>query len=266
MANQAAIWYWPNDGTKAVKIPFGARFTMRQGPSSRYVWVNARSMTGEIVTTQQYGVESIQIEHKWGSSTAGRLLRRQLEGLINHLERGGYCAIAEVEDYAFAAFNTKLIFSADTQVRYSQNLFIHLVAIEPDIDGREVDILSDPEHHQKVMGLVSTHDTAAKAMTLSAATETDFDWLPYSYVREHGTFPAMRIPEELRNGNHITTDRENVFFLDLPLETDPVAIYDLKVSDQPFPGTGGGNAIPPKGPFLDGPLSWWNQGAKRGVR
>lgn len=86
----AKIWYWPNDGDKAVEIEFPTPFTMRHGPYSRYRMSASEGMTGEINTTQYNGREVVRLEYRWTNlTTVGRALRRNLTALCNHLERGG---------------------------------------------------------------------------------------------------------------------------------------------------------------------------------
>lgn len=255
------IWYWPNSGTTAQEVDLGVPIRMRHGPTSRFKTLSSEAMTGEITTTQFMGLEEMRLEHTWGGvATAGRTLRRSLKALVNHLQQGGHLAIAEDSTYAFAAFLSPRPSSTSTVVRYKNNLFASF-APSADIDGREVDLVSDPDTHITEMGLVSAHNPTNSTVALSSGLVFDYAQTQYLLLREHGCHPCLRVPEPMRNDEMLTHERETVFYLDIPLEADPTSLAYLFKSGATPPGTTPGRSTLPGKDVKEGTdaLAWWNR-------
>lgn len=260
MANQTVIWYWPNNGWKAVAVPFGAKLTNRQGPHSAFRQHTGEAMTGEIITTQIHGRERARYEHRWGiTTTAGATLRRRLIGLVNHLQTGGYCAVAELDNKAFAAFVRSGLRETDTSSNHDPNLFGNLAdPAAVDLDDWPVILQSDPDTHMLEARLVNTHTPGLRFLTWSDTPVFDFTPAKYVLMREWGSYPCMRIPLELRNDEHLTHDGERIGYLDLPLETDPVQLGLLQSTGLAYPGTSGGAPVTGEKYEPEEPFNWWN--------
>lgn len=242
------IWYWPNTEGKAVEIDLGMRLSGRAGPYSAYMRDAAQSMAGDLSQITYLGWERIRIEHRWGgNTTAKRRVRNALEGLLAHLDNNGWCALAEDAQYAFAAFSSYNPAGSPVIIPTGTNVFRRLHGlVQPSMAGREVVYQGDPENYRKEHHICSSHVDGVSLSIVDGgfgALRLDYSAAAYTWVREIGSYPALRIPLEARGSEYLRHDRERVFYLDLPLETDITQLRAWRASDLPYPGTDGGGPL-----------------------
>lgn len=246
MAN-AFIWYYPDpDEPSAIEIDIGRKLNDRKGPVP---WVQqsvSTTYTG-LQTVVHYGGRSsirLQVIGRLGADTEGRSLRRKLYGLINHLQRGGSCIVAEDKDYAFAAFNASGLGVGRhlTTFSYRVNLFEYLRAAV-DITGREIVVSSDFGKFLSEMKVVTSHDYTNKLINMGGVdfNYTDAEWI---MVRESGSWPAMMLPEDQRNGDFLPHEHEISFVMDLPLVEDTAALDAQSRHVISWPGVEVSSTIP----------------------
>lgn len=244
----AKIWYLPTEGaTKHTEVDFARPLGGRPGPRMVARADSVESASGLVVTTSYGGRASIRVQHTWDTRGTGNALRRSLFTLVNHLQRGGTCVLAEDTTYAWAAFATILPGTHARKVAVGQSV-LYALATSASPNGRECYVQSDPDTFYTELKLCSAFTGSAGAggeVTFAA----DIAW-PYQanaswcLVRESGTWPCLRLPVAERNGDHLVHEYERWFRLDLPLEEDPGGLDALIGSSVNSPTDGGMEPVP----------------------
>lgn len=269
----SVIWWYPG-GDKAQKLDLGARISMRHGPFVAYKRTGAESMAGDIVSTQWAGRERTRLELRFGGVThAKRLLARRLRTFVNYLQNGGFFAFAEDEDYAYASFLKGPPPVGATLLKLGQDMFGRLRTASVDLSGREVVIQSDPSSFRLEPVYIDNHvPSRGNATCTTYPVLTDFVGVEYVWVREYGSYPCLRLPLDSRDDEVLTHDREQIYYLDLPCETDLTTLAALRLAPQlggvdgrpgrPTPPAQPGQPATPTGTKYGGKpglWSWWQR-------
>jgi hypothetical protein len=236
------IWYWPTDGNKALAVELSPSVMEREGPFASIAGTSSESITGAVVSTTYGARWSLRYRHTWDTRGSGQALRRQLFALVNHLQRGGTCMVAENATYAWAAFATVLPDRNSTRISVGPSLFENLVSA-PSVNGRELVVQSDPDTAMAELRLCSAH-TGGVAPYVDLSTDCAFAYAQsatWVLVREVGSWPALRLPASERSSPILSHRYDRVFELDLPLEEDPDAIATLQTVTPPGATTEGAN-------------------------
>lgn len=236
------LWYWPTDGNKALAVELSPSVADRDGPTAAFAGTSAESITGAVVSTTYGARWGLRYRHTWDTRGSGAALRRQLFALVNHLQRGGTCMVAENATYAWAAFATLIPSRNSTRIAVGPSLFENLVTA-PDCNGRDLVIQSDPDTGMAELRLCSAHGGGVApyvdlSTDLAFAYQQSASWV---LVREYGSWPALRLPPSERSSPILTHRYDRVFELDLPLEEDPDAIATLQTVTPPGATTEGAN-------------------------
>ena len=247
------LWYYPEGSGAAKRIDFGRRLVTRKGPTTVFRQSVSESIVGVANSVIHSGRDQISLVHKWtGLETLSRTLRRKLWTLQNHLQRGGYVVVAEDEDYAFAGFATKTTPMGDRLFSVNGNLFENLVS-GVNATGRECVIHSDFGSFKAEMSLINSHNVATNFLQLPTDGCTfDYTGSDWQLIRELGTYPAMRLPVDMRNDEFLTHDNEIINHLELPLETDPSVVDSLARTSLILPGETASGGIDPN----NLPIEW----------
>jgi hypothetical protein len=187
----------------------------------------------------------------------GRLIRRKVYALVNHLARNGSCMVAEDADYAWACMCTHVPHAGDVEAADRQDPVLPDRAHGAGRDrarGRR-SVATSPSFISE-MKLVSTFSTAGvpASVTLNGAVAFDYassaDW---AWVREYGSYPALRLPDDADPRNILTHDHENNWSIELHLEEDVGVLNARAAQDQDADGgtVGGVGGI---NPTWDDPL------------
>jgi hypothetical protein len=256
----AKIWFTPAaaSGPRVVEIDFGMKFSNRQGPFPVVSKSSTEGLTGERTVSLNGGRNQVVFSLRWDARAGGdgRLIRRKVYALVNHLARNGSCMVAEDADYAWACMCTHVPHAGDSKLRIGKTLFYPTVYTVPDVTGREVVVQSDFTSFLSEMKLVSTFSTAGvpASVTLNGGVAFDYassaDW---AIVREYGSYPALRLPDDADPRSILTHDHENNWSIELHLEEDVGVLNARAAQDQDADGgaVGGVGGI---NPTWDDPL------------
>lgn len=236
----ARIWFTPSadQGSRTIEIGMGAPFTDRDGPRPVMFKSSTESQTGARVITWQGGRNRQTFRRVWDSRANGdgRLIRRKLWALVNHLGRGGTCSVAEDVDYAYAAFAANVPGFGDTRVHVTKNKFYPTIpgSLNTDIANRECMIQSDCDAYLTEMSLVSSTSLNSSGGTITLNGPLRFDYgneARWVLLRDYGSYICQRLPDDVDPSTILTHDHENNWTLELPLEDDPGALDSLASSD-----------------------------------
>lgn len=262
----AFFWYYPdpNDAT-ALAVDCGRPLGDRKGPIPSVNQSVTETLTGISTTVHYGGKAEITVSLTGALNGPGRVLRRLLYNMVNHLQRGNYVVLAEDCDFAFAGFMTKLPGAGQSVLPYYQNVFEQLNDLN-NVNNRELYVQSDYQTYKTEMRSVLAHDTARRLVTIPKLT-FDYHDTRWVMLRESGSWPALQLPIDKRNGELLTHDHENVFYLDLPLEEATAVVQSLATragtstlpggpptGSPDFPGGLPGQAPPPVGDW--NPAGW----------
>lgn len=239
------FWFYPDPsdpGDDLIEVNLRRKVTALEAPSTEWRQAVATSYTGAQTTVQWGGTQRIRVRMTWnGIDTLDRLVRRRLEGMLNHLDRGGYVMFAADATYFYVG-------AAQFQPTSGQTALICTPMMEDivaavDLTGREIVLRSaNPDCIVEALD-VATHTQGTDRDTFSTspgAVMFDYADQPYVIVRERGSWPALRLPESERGRAHLTTDDEIHFELDLPLEEHESLIAGLaSIAPDPIVVTGG---------------------------
>lgn len=223
------IWYTPTGASGVTEVDLG-KVQERAGPRVVVRQAPVESLTGAIVTTQFGGRIQVRYRFEW-DLREGYSLRRDVFALLNHLQRGGYCLVAEEPTKAWAAFVGRLPEPGDERVFVGGGSVFETLAPSVSLTDREVMVQSDCDAAVYEMALVSAHTAGAPFIDLSAVL-CDYSDAAWALVREVGCYPAMRLPVAERNGDYLT-QAGAVWTLDLPLEEAPEVLQVLADVDVP---------------------------------
>lgn len=237
------IWFMPSGADRMAEIDFGRACRIGAGPTPVYRQTVQESLSGVQSTVIYSGRSTLTLRHDWNRGTRdasgdGDLLRRKLFTLIAHLQRGGSCVFALDALFCHAGFaldnpasNTG---SINIDVDLMRNLGGSFLA-----SGRELMVQSDHDDYLIEQKVCTTH--LGRKFTLTQPLATDMSDCRWVLVREYYTYPALRLPAELRtSGDFLVHDQEMTFHLNLPLEEDPAQMDAYQVFGMPLPGTAQG--------------------------
>lgn len=246
MANTSKFWFFPDGSDRMAEIDFGRTIPDIVGPDPRYFGTTQETLSGVQTRITHWGRSEVVIKHgPWNRGTQdasgdGSLLRRRLFTLVAHLQRGGTCVFAGHSDYAFAGFALIPPSSQTGSITVDRNLMSNLSGGLL-ISGREVVVQSAHDQYLIEYKVVGTHATLTIPLVQNLAT--DMSTTRWVLVREYFTYPALRMPAELRNqplSEFLSHEHEAVFRLHLTLEEDPAAMDAYNVFGNPIPGTAHG--------------------------
>lgn len=268
----AKFWYKPNPSDGRYKVvSLGRPLTLRRGPYPNVDQEYVQSITGVGTTTQLSVLQRIEVEFVFDTdlndpSDSMSLLRQELVGLVNHLQRGGVVAFAENDAWAWAAFAaTPPSFNDSSVSVLTTNLFPGSYLT---LDEQLIYIQSDTSAGLCEMQAVLHDNTATGFIDLYEETTYDYALTDWVLVRQEGSYPAMRLVPTERNGEKLMTEDNRVFTLRLTLEEDPGTLNSMAMLNDGIPGdtypgpegggTGGGSDPVPDveiGGRSPGP--WW---------
>lgn len=249
------FWYYPSStSNRAIEVDLGAKLSDRKGPSVSFRQRISESMSGAVHTITLGGRPRIRVEHTFqttgANTTAGRILRRELWNLINHLQRGGVCLFAEDSSKFYVTRFSTPPMSRDSVMHVERNIFREIVGGTVTLTGEEIVIFSDYSAYVSEMHRVTAQTSGVSFTVADGSTNgiiNDYNGFEWTMARELGSYPAMRIPPDQRNGEFLTHDGENTFFLDLPLEDDPAATAALATTGDAPTTTEGPQHVPGQG-------------------
>lgn len=234
----SVIWFLPHGSDRYNRIDLGKRIKDRPGPQVVYRQSVQQAINGRRTSVIYHGLSQIRLRHTWSRDAAGTgdLLRRKLQMLIAHLQRGGTCLFTEDEIYARAGFATELPTSETASVTVDLDLFISLATNQTSSAGRELWVNTDHDTYLCEHKLCSAF--SGTTFTFAQNIAQDMSGARWVLVRDYGSYPALRLPAEfLERGDFLVHDREWLFELDLPLEEAPDVLDTLFDGGSPFPGT-----------------------------
>lgn len=237
----AVIWYQPEGSSIAVKIDLQGKFQERQGPSVAYSGAHGEALGGASTTVIYGGRMSAIFRRTWQRSQPsdgtdpGSLLWRRLWGLQAHLKRGGCCVLAEDEDYAWAAFASRIPSDGADGIPYQHPALTDLIAPSASPADREVYVHTDPDLYLTEQRLCDGVSAIGHRLALDEALAESYGDARWLLVREAGTYPAVRVPESQRGRDLVRTTDNLRFTLELPIEEDPDRLEKLASTGAQLP-------------------------------
>ncbi len=235
----AGFWWYPSPTAPASFIALNRPIVDRPGPFQEMRQSTSTSWNDAITTVQWGGSERITVKHKWGgTSSADRLVRRNLVAFMNHLRRGGHCVFAEDVTKLQAAFVQVAPANGDTFVSIHLPFTDELLT-SPGFVNQEIVMRSSAPEVLIEAGFVASQ--TGSGIVLSQGVALDFTAQAWILFREWGTFPVMRLPADQRNSDLLMHEYERAFEIDLPLEEDEQLLGTLAALNGPLSSTDGGN-------------------------
>lgn len=231
----SVIWFLPEGADRVARIDFGGRIQRRDGPFYYYPQSGQRTLSGIEASVHFHGRSWIRLNHVWqrDSLGTGDLLRRKLQALVAHLQQGGNCVYADDDLFAKAGFCTPPG-SETGSVTIDSDLF-SLISGAGSSTGREVVVQTDHDRYLIEHKLCATN--TGLTFDLAQNVAQDMSNEAWCLVREFGSFPALKLPMEMReSGEFLTNDRERIFTLDLTLEEDIAQLIVMHAFGNPIPG------------------------------
>lgn len=254
----AAFWYRPFGASQNIGINLQGAPQGRDGPFVRYDLSSSTSMAGTRAVRIFNGVErvtvrkTIQRDDITRASDKSKVIRK-LRGMIAHLKRGGFVTYSEDIDHMVAAFATWMPADGAGTVVVGNRITSDLAPGISFLD-REIVIRSDPDRLLLEERLCDGFTN--NAIALDANIGEDFSQSRWVLVRETGTYPALRLPEDaLGREDFLRGDGDFTYDLELPLEDDVnelerlARLGDQLGSEQPVPGGDGVLPIGNDSPF-----------------
>lgn len=232
---QSVIWYLPAGASVMQRIEFPLKITGRIGPRPVYRQTVNETVSGAQTTVLYSGRSEVTIQHTFTRGTLGSVLRRELMTLQAHLAAGGTCVFVEDEALAFAGF---IVTGRDVdtdEFSVEVNLFSEIAEGTPDCSGAELVVNTDTDRYLYEEHECDVHIDDGLSMT--EGLRQNMSSARWAMVRERGSWPALRVPAELRDSLDIVPhDRDWVFRFSLPLEEDPQTLNALEASGLPLLG------------------------------
>lgn len=253
----ARFWYYPN-GTGGIlkSVNLQRLLTARSGPTYSMDQVIQLGYNGQAFTTHLFGLQRISLRYRFEGlpnalTSDLAVVRRQLVGIINHLQRGGWVTFAENYNYAWAAFFSTLPGGNVTTLSLkTDNLMPNLIDRLGGLSlvGKEVYLQADPATSICEMAYVSVDAHRTGNVTLNEHTAFSFTSAAWGMVRERGSYPALRLVPQQRNTDMLQTESDTEFTLALELEEDPTRYSELAgIGGLPAPPESGGVQDPTGG-------------------
>lgn len=187
---------------------------------------------GDSARSASQSVSRITYAHAWSvrivlerfrDTTDSR--RRSLQALINHLQRGGYVGFSADHSRAWGANCTTTPGNGDLTVAVGANDFSGYSASGVIGNGDNI-ILQSPNPTGKVEMIRALSLTGAGSpytITLVASSQVELDHTATTFARWEWFWPRLRLDPDAVDADLLTSERQWVWTLDLPLVTDPVA-------------------------------------------
>lgn len=249
MAN-SKFWYYPDPpGNLLVEVDLGGTVTDLKVPSTRMDQASATAFTGARTIVQWGGTSETRIRMEFaGVALLKRAIRRRLVAMLNHMDRGGSVMFAVDADKFYAAFFNRVHVAGETGISCRRSMDsvvsgVSLVDSEIVLRSANPNCLIDMQH-------VQGHSSGAAPnmndiLTVNPGTTYDYSAERWVLVRELGSWPALRLPESERGRDHLTSNHEISFALDLPVEEDETSLdVQFLAGGDPFAGTAEGQASP----------------------
>jgi len=159
-------------------------------------------------------------------SSAGALVERQLRGFIDHLKRGGVCAVALDQDKAWASFAVGPVEQNDGSAQTQGDLFGGAFETNPlPASGDEVWIQGAYPERRRELLAVSGYASAGNTVSFGSAVSIDAAAPALLHTRDF--WPVMVLPQDQRGRKLLTVERGRHFTLDMTLEMDTGRIDTL---------------------------------------
>lgn len=234
----AGFWWYPTPDGPASFIALNRPIVDRPGPFQAMRQSTSTSWNDSITTVQWGGSERITVKHRWGgTSTADRLVRRNLVAFMNHLRRGGHCVFAEDVTKLQAAFVQVAPGQGDTFVSI-HTPFTDELLTAPGFASQEVVLRSSAP--EVLIEAAFVQSQTGSGIVLSQGAALDFTDQAWVMLREWGTWPVMRLPADKRNDDLLLHDYERAFTIELPLEEDEQLLGILAAINGPLASTDNG--------------------------
>ena len=223
MALDDPRFYYLPDGANLTRVTLDECLTELQVQPVTY---------GDAATSASGSVSAVTYGHAWRV----RILlerfrddadtrRRKLQALINHLQRGGYVGFSADHSRAWGANCSSAPGNGDTTVSVGANDFSSYSASGAVTAGDNIILQSpNPSGLVEMIRLASfTGAGAPYTMGLLGGTQVELDHVATTFARWEWFWPRLRLDPDARLANLLTSERQWVYTLDLPLVTDPVA-------------------------------------------
>ena len=236
MGNSGFFWY-PEGSGAVEQVTLGRKLGQRTGPFRVVDRVAARSLSGAQATVHFGATERFRVQMEFDD----RSVRAGLATLIAYLQQGHSVTFIEDVDHCYAAFVKRQPLRAQTVLYMYVNALDNLSSGTP--VGSEVIVFGDQPRHRYEHHTVSSY--SSNVLTLGEGLAYDWTAEPWIFVREIGSHLSVRLPVDQPNGEYLRNTHGNWFELDLPLESNPVAYYNLAQQyDVQLTDTLGGIGVP----------------------
>jgi hypothetical protein len=242
------FWYYPDPpGNLLVEVDLGVTVTDVIVPNTNVRQASSTAFTGSRTIVQWGGTSETRIKLRiGGTSTTQRALRHKLVAMLNHMDRGGSVmfAVDSAKFYAGFLATVPAVGATALDVRRATSSIVAGASV---VQAEVVLRSANPDCLQE-MGLCTAQSAfpSDDTLTLSSAIVYDYAGIEWVLVRETGSWPALRLPESERGSNHLSSDHETAFSLDLAVEEDELNLAGL------FAAQGAELAGPTKGPAVPG--------------
>lgn len=217
MAN-GRIYYYPDAGgsierldlgrplAQLQEVPFRHRVTSYAGDGSPYVatWAGGRRVR---VVCRALSASVI----------------RSLEGVQNHLQRGGAIGVSRDHSKSWFGFGVGVVSRGDTVYATGGNAFTAYSTTATLASGDEVCMETPNPEWISELGTVSSLSAGGDVTLTDAKVITDGS---PGTIRYRDFYPALRLPDDAMDKPIIVTETRIQWTLDMMLEVDP-AVFDL---------------------------------------
>lgn len=242
MANAAIYWYPGGGSTLLRKISLGQSLSeVLDRPVRNEVISEAISGRRTKVVFSSMHAVRVRIEF-----FADESVRRELDAMINQLQRGGTIAVAEDTDYtAWGAYLTnRPIAASQSFIDWDFNLYSGFdTAWTPTAEDILVMQGPGPKYLREEVRIASV---AGRRFTISGPRYdySDEEWV---FIRPKAFWPALRLQGGATNDELLTTDNGRITYrLDLPLEEPPDAMATGSTVTAPYQGTSDNGGLTPE--------------------
>lgn len=219
----AAFWYRPTNAQTLIAVNLQGPPHGREGPHTSYDLSVSTSMGRTRAVRVYSGTERLVVKRTiqrpngdTARSTDAAKAIRKLKAMVAHLRRGGMVSYTEDLTYMCAAFATNVPGYGATAIAVGPRL---TSGIAPGVSfaNREVVVRSDPDRLLLEEKLCTSFSNGS--LVIDVGIVEDFAASRWILVRESGTYPALRLPEEALGRDDLFTSSDDFTWeLNLPLE------------------------------------------------
>lgn len=222
----AAFFYTPANGESLVGVNLQESLNGRDGPYVSYKSSSATSLGGQRYIRLYAGVERIVVrktimrdQDTTRASDINKVIRK-LRGMIAHLKRGGCVAFTEDLAHMCAAFVSNQPGPGVDYLLVGERITKELAGGGSFVD-RECVIRTDPDRLLLEEKLCDAYTSSTNRADFESALFEDYSEARWILLRESGTYPALRLPEDALGRDDFLTHTEDLTYeLELPLEDD----------------------------------------------